>query len=78
MILPFLEERLASEKFGLICMVFIFNVPHIQRSVCFDDCNMCCLFGRENLASPYKCSNVELIYSACVTRKHFFPVRSTT
>ena len=31
---------------------------------------MCFLFQRENLASSFKCSNVELICSACVKIKH--------
>ena len=36
------------------------------------------MFHRECLLSPYKYSNVEFIYSACIMRKYFFPVRSTT
>ena len=61
----------------LFHLVFIFNVSRFHRSVCFGDCNVCYLFHRENLASSYKCSNVELICSACVKRKHFVSVKST-
>ena len=38
----------------------------------------CCLFHRENLASPYSYSDLELNCSACVKKKHFTSVRSTT
>ena len=47
---------------------FHFNVSRFHRSIFYGDCDVCYLFRRENLASLYKCRNVELICSACVKR----------
>ena len=66
---PFLVERLAQKHF--------YTATHFHRSVCFCDCDVCYLFHRDNYASPYKCSNVEFMYSACVKKKLFVPVRKT-
>ena len=59
-------------------LVFILNVSRFHRRICFGDCDVCYLYHRENLESSYKCSNVELICSECVKRKHFVSVKSTT
>ena len=51
-------------------------ILHLSSLKAYRD--VCYLFHRENLASPYDFSNVELICSAGVKRKHFVSARSTT
>ena len=63
---------------NLILFGFLFNVSRFHPSICFEDCDVCYLFYRENLASSYKCRKVELIFRACVRRKRFVPVRNST
>ena len=62
---------------NLISFGFPFNVSRFHPSVRFGDCDVCYLFYGKNLASPYKCSKVELICSVCVKRKRFVPVRQS-
>ena len=62
----------------LISFGFPFSRFSLSSKCTFGDCDACYLFYGKNLASPYKCSKVELIYSACVQRKFFIPVTGTT
>ena len=69
----FLVERLPRNNFDFIWFSFLTSLAFIQvyiwrllRSVCY-------MFYGKNHASPYKCSKVELICSACVRRKTVNP-----
>ena len=73
---PFLVERLPRKNFDFFFLVSLFNVSRFHLSIGFSDCDVCHLFYRENLASPYKCSKVESICSACIKRKRFVTLRS--
>ena len=57
----------------LISFGFPFYRLSLSSKCTFGDCDVCYLFYKKNLASPYKCSKVELIYSACVKRKTLKP-----
>ena len=65
-------KRLPRSNFDFIWLSFL-NVSRFHPSIRFGDCDVCYLFYGENLASPYKCSKVELICSACVKRKTLCP-----
>ena len=69
--------KVTAKQF-LFHLIFLFNVSRFHPNIRFGDCDVCYLFYGKNLASPYKCSKVELICSAWVKRKRFVPVMGTT
>ena len=69
--LPFLGERLPRKKLDFIWFSFLTSLAFIEASICFSDCDMCYLFHMKKFREFIKCSNVELICSACVKKKHF-------
>ena len=60
-------EKITAKE-TLFHLGYISNVSRFHRLIYFGDCDVCYLFHRENLESSYKCSNVELICSACVEK----------
>ena len=65
-------------RYDFIWFSFLMSLAFIQIYIRLGDCDVCNLFYGKNLASTYKCSKVELIFSACIKRKRFVPVMGTT
>ena len=73
---PFLVEWLPRNNFDFIWFSYLTSLTFIQVYIWRLRRVLSVLRG--NLARPHKRSKVELIYRACVKRKHFIPVMDTT
>ena len=64
-------------RYDFIWFSFLTSLAFIQIYVVAIATRAICFTGK-NLASPYKCCKVELIFIACVKKKRFVPVMGTT